>query len=285
MLTVYRGTLGPVTGMFCGVGTYEKILHPDQHSFFCKTPRDWNRTPVLRLSEIVENDYILFEPVPNSAKGDVGSVGAIVTDFQGELELLRSWINDVGSEQGVRLESETSLRLLHIFDKRRFSDALETLKGEHTWRSMFCEINPPKWIDTATVDSIVSQEKWRSVKAVFGERLLLELIAVELTEGGVVVDLLWRSLQDQRLDYTTVFELLDETGAVLLRKRIEQDPGRRFVNAGTCWREVTDISSRRVVAAQIRQLAVRVADGSSSSLTVYEQGEPLSQGIIVPLGK
>ena len=143
-LTLYRGTLGPFTGMFCGAGAYQKILHPEKPSFVCRTPRDWNRESVLRLSEISPSDYIIFEPRGDDEPAGFNPDIRGGNDFNGELALLCLWLSEAGQEHGVRLVSETSLRLVEIVDKGRFADALEKFKGAHQWRDIFHEENPPK---------------------------------------------------------------------------------------------------------------------------------------------
>jgi hypothetical protein len=267
-LTVYRATLGPVTGLFCGVGRYNNVVFPDEPSFRCKTPNDWSRAPVLRLAEIAPSDYLVVESLAEAddwaSPGILGEVSA----FQTELLWLRTWLNEAGADHGLNIESETSLRLLRVVDKRKFSDALEHLKGTYLWRDVFCELNPPRWIDRETAAALALVNGFKPVHVTFEDRFALQAVAWKRTAGGLKVELVWQSLKQQHLNYTNTLEVFDSEGAVLLRNSYEQDPGRRAVGTEAFWHDVVEISLRNLPGEIVEGIGISIYKDREGYLSV-----------------
>ncbi len=283
-LTVYRATLGPATGMFCGVGTYNKILYPDEPSFTCRTPRDWNRAPVLRLGEIAACDYLLFVPTSETAPAADITRSDRPPDLHTDLNLLQTWLSVAGEGSGIGLQSETSLRLLSVMDRLKFANALERLKEEYAWRKDFCVLNPLKWIDRPTAQTIIKGLGWNPVQAHFEDRFVLEAISCSRTAGSLKVELIWQSLKEQRLEYTNTLYILDRQGKTLFQTSFEQDPAERRVSKGTTWHDVEEIPLRKLSGRTAERIGIRVRKGKDDSFAV-EKGctEMNSDCLIIPL--
>jgi len=139
-----------VNAIFVGVGHYVKLLRPDLPSFSARGPIDWVRESTLRFREIASSDYLVFEPILDSVKRANILAQTEIPHSWAEIQLFKAWLTMANEDDGLEVESEKSLRLVKVVDRLKFGNALDRLKSKYSWRELFLNANPDKWIDRKT---------------------------------------------------------------------------------------------------------------------------------------
>jgi len=255
-LFVYSSEDDSLYAIFLGVARNCKILKPDLPTFIIKNPIDWNRGFTLRFSEIASSDYLVFKPIM-----DLNRLANIlkmtkISDFRTEMRVFRAWLSTNGEASGLEFQSETSLRLAKVVDPLKFTNALEQLKTKYQWREIFLNANPVKWINHETANALIakSDKAFRNIR--FGDKFLLQCVAVNRTRGGLRIELVWESLKKQPLKYTNFIDIFDSQGNILSRTVYEQDPAKRVVNKGALWHDVEEISTRRLHGGKAKSIGL-----------------------------
>ncbi|HNU72619.1 MAG TPA: hypothetical protein PKL48_13015, partial [Thermodesulfobacteriota bacterium] len=243
---------------FTSVGWYNKVLRPELLCFSLTGPIDWSRDSVLRFSEIAASDYIVFEPINDSALREFYLSLEMVPDFIHEMLLFESWLTEAGEAHGLAVESETSIRLLRVVDPLLFSNSLETLKSAYQWGAAFRTANPLTWIDRRTAEETVAAFPTNQRNIRFGEGLVLQGVGVSRANGCLRFDFVWESTRAQVLEYQSTISLLDSNQHIVYQDSIKQDIGRRRVEKGTLWRNVVEISSAFFADGRVAAAAVLV---------------------------
>lgn len=265
---------GCACGLFASAGYYESIRKPDAPTIMTVYPVEWDRSPTLRFSRIAPCDYVLFEPVSSSIQAhNILNFTKSVPDYHAEVALLQAWLTIAGEDSGLLPESETSMRLVRVADPRKFSNALEILKTRYHWNETFRNANPTKWVDGKTYTDLMrkADKSYQNIR--FGNEsafLLLGIIPYK-TEQESRLELLWKSLDSQRLRYTTIVDLLDSNGKILCRQELLQDAAKRMVDAGTVWRDVAEIPLGSFYRTETASLGVMVYEPPDGFLPVNHE--------------
>ncbi|HNR13507.1 MAG TPA: hypothetical protein PKM59_09360 [Thermodesulfobacteriota bacterium] len=242
---VYCPTAGmsfPCDAFICA-GGYHKLLRLELPSLVGLGPIDWSRDSVLRFSEIAASDYVIFEPVKDSALRKKYLSLKTIPDFTQEILVFEAWLTDAGEAQGLAVESESAIRLLKVVNPLSFSNALEALKSAYQWGTVFQTANPLTWIDRRTAEETVAAFQGNQKSIRFGEGLLLQGVEVVRTAGCLRFDFVWESTREQMLEYRTNITLRDSKQCILYQTTAWQDVGKRKVEKGSLWRNVIEIST------------------------------------------
>jgi len=130
------------SGTFKSVVDYEKILNPTGPSVYIQFPTDWLRPSAFRLNEIIASDYILFKPIYETSLLTRVLEQKSVATHQQEFILFTAWFSGLKDDNGVRVVSETSLRLLKVIDRVKLRASLDELMQSYSWSPIFLEANP-----------------------------------------------------------------------------------------------------------------------------------------------
>lgn len=243
--------------VFAGVGGYRRLIEPEKSSFFSRTAIRWERPPVIILAEMAAADFILFEPLfpPTEAARVLEAAGA--PDFPSEKRLVRSWLTGLDpSSSGVAVRSETSLRLLEITDRERFSRAVDGLRDRGGWRETFEEANPRRWLTREEMTRMLSGGTSVARGVRFGDRFSLEGLEMRRDGDGLILDLYWKSLDVDKLDGIVFLHMVDAGGAILAQGDYGQDPGKRAVQKDACWRDRVRIPGKDLKGAAALALGI-----------------------------
>jgi hypothetical protein len=256
-LVVYLPSEDYGNAVFAGVGGYRRLIGPGKPSFFSRTAIRWDRPPVIVLAEMAAADFILFEPVspPSEAARVLEAAGA--PDFLSEKRLVRSWLTGLDpSSSGVAIRSETSLSLLEITDRERFSRAVDGLRDRGGWRKTFEEANPRRWLTAEGTARMLSGGAPVAGGVRFGGRFSLEGLVMRRDGNGLVLDFFWRSLTGARLDGIVFLHVVDAGGAILAQGDYGQDPGKRTVPKDAYWRDRVRIPEKDLKGATALALGI-----------------------------
>ncbi|MHC0065207.1 hypothetical protein ACWATR_20300 [Nostoc sp. UIC 10890] len=270
-LNVYSVGTGYVTGLFGGVGLYEKMLYPHLNSFNLHYPLNWITESTFKFSEILSSDYLLIDkPIRNKLKSINILENVEVPNFAIETNLFHAWLSTINyDDAGLALESETSLRLLKIIDKVKLETALNKLRGKYKWRKVFLDANPVKWIDAETAKALITKSYpvFRDIR--FGKQFTLLGAFTNHTEDGLTIELVWQSLKDQPLKYLNFVHILDASKNIISQADYEQDDAKRMVNKGTLWHDTVKIKANQLNGAKAIGLGIYLPQ---STLLVTDRG-------------
>lgn len=293
-LNLYSFTIDNVDAPFYYVGIHEKNLHQNLSSFHTKVPHSWISNSTFRLSEMAASDYLVFKPILDSAQAAEVLKKVEVADFIAESQLFHAWASTANEDSGLKIESETSLRLLKIIDRSKFANALEQLRSKYKWRKVFLEANlvnwkeaidanPSKWLDRAAASKLIakSDKAFRGIH--FGNKFSLLGVLSKRTNDGLRIELIWESLKDQPLLYTNYVHLVDAEGNILTQADYPQEADKQFVNKGRLWHDVAKFPTEKLTGVKAIGLGIYILP-SVKMLTVEHSSTDLDgQRLLVGL--
>ncbi|ODG99011.1 hypothetical protein A4S05_06655 [Nostoc sp. KVJ20] len=270
-LNVYSVGTGYITGIFGGVGLYEKMLYPHLNSFNLQYPLNWITESTFRFSEILSSDYLLIDnPIKNQLEGINILKNTEVPDFAIETNLFHAWLSTINYDNaGLVVESETSLRLLKIIDNVKLEKALNELRSKYKWRQVFLNANPAKWINADAAKTLIdkSYPEFRDIG--FSNQFILLGAFTKRTEDGLTIELVWQSLKDQPLKYFNFVHILDASQNIISQADYEQDDAKNMVTKGTIWHDTVKIKANQLNGAKAIGLGIYLPQ---STLLVTDRG-------------
>jgi len=242
---------------------YEAFRNPSLLTLDLRSPVSWQMDICFRLNEIVESDYILFEPLNEAkAKEDIRAKQTI-DSFSDERLLMRAVFTDLAEEDGVAVVLERpDVRMLRITDRARLEESLSRLRRVHTWRPVFLDANSSH--RTRVHQPVTKEEALRFVREAdggskslrFGREFMLLGLKAAKTADGLQVRLLWRSLETQQLGYSTALHLVDGSGNMLANFDYIQDRAHHLAETGTVWMDTIDIPDSKLTNAAYIKIGI-----------------------------
>lgn len=237
---------GGINAVFVGVGQYGKVLRSDLPSFVVRGPVDWVNDSTLRFMEIAFSDYLVFEPILDSAKVADVLERAEIPHFSAELIVLRAWLSAVNANAGLETVSETSLRLVRVSDRLKFESALDRLKRKYRWNESFLNANPDKWIDRERGNALIASGDEVVQNIRFGDEFMLLGAVTTRKDHSLRLDLIWESLEELPLKYKNFIHFVDEAGNILGQADYVQDRAKRVVKKGTLWHDSLEFPAKKL---------------------------------------
>ncbi len=124
---------------------YESTINKDAPSVILSGPIDWQRPHGFQIDEILGSDFFIFEPITDASERDRILARRQVLDFSAETLLLSAWATTLNESNGVKIQSETQLRILKIIDRAALEKAFLDLVQRHDWPASFLQNNQRRW--------------------------------------------------------------------------------------------------------------------------------------------
>ena len=138
--TVYSLDVTPDAAVLLSVGAYNYRLEPSQPSFTVRFPVSWQASSTIRIKDMASADYIYFEPVTEPQLSRPVDF-TTVSDFYGEVSAMRTLMSMARPDEGIRIVSETSGRLVKVVDKSRLQRYLVDQAQHFRWDPAFLDAN------------------------------------------------------------------------------------------------------------------------------------------------
>jgi hypothetical protein len=254
--SLYSFYSGPAVYVFENVLLYEYVTAPSERGVDVRRPITWENPTTFHLDEILDSDYIVFEPVGTlSDKISVLSQRSI-HNLSLETRLMHAWFTDLEEEDGIILFSNTpSLRLLEVSDRERLEASLEEMKNKYIWGPAFSKANAKRQsprvssrmsVNLSKANEIISRTvpEYRQIK--FGDRFILLGQSAVKTIDGLRIHLLWKSLAAQKLSFVVAVHFLDEKGNVVFQADYTQDRVGSTVEPGAQWLDRIDVPKSKL---------------------------------------
>jgi len=235
-------------------GTYSNLLHPGAPWFQIERPVDWIRPTLVRRAELVQADFILFDPIRDPTRLQTLLAQPAVEDPSTELDVFAAWLTRASTAQGLQPVSESELRLVRVIDHAKLDEAFGRLAGAHNWRDLFyAENNEPVFLAREALISAADKSIPGGRDVRFGDRFLLRGSVLASKNDGLQMELFWESLGEQPLKYFVFVHLIDRSGKTLAQADYEQGPGARtaphLAKAGELWRDIVPLSKDQLKGA------------------------------------
>ena len=125
-------------------GIYRNLLKPEAPTLQLQRPIDWIRPIMVRRKEFVPSDFLLFYPVRDSNRLRALLARQVVNDPTTEMDVFSAWLTQASEDQGLRVVSESVLRLVKVVDHVKLDQAFGKLMAQHRWQDLFyAENNEP----------------------------------------------------------------------------------------------------------------------------------------------
>jgi hypothetical protein len=210
----YSGTAHAIVS---SVSFYENLVHPSEPTVRIQWPVDWRRPAAHRLYEILESDYILFEPLHDrSVQTNAFSQKSLENLLQ-EALLFNAWFTNLTEKDGVTVVAETPVaRLLKVSENKRLDASLRELKKRYSWRPVFDEENPRRWWSGPDVAQFLKNYPPQMSDVHFGDEIRLHALSLERGENEIKVRLWWDQMHVHSTDgWYFFFHLIDDGGKVI----------------------------------------------------------------------
>jgi hypothetical protein len=212
---------GEGAGAIDGLLTLERYKHPDGFNVSIKRPLDWQRTVVVRLAEIVDADFILFEKQA-SAERERHLQASTVETYDAEASLFSAWFSTLGAGEGVEsFADDGRLQVLRVVERSRLHSALSKLKAAKRWRPEFVGANPRTWWSEQEVEAESSRTTPAASNIGFGGLFRVKALTVQQAAGTVELKVWWvHEERPPRGDWFFFAHLIDPRGAILSKVSI-----------------------------------------------------------------
>jgi hypothetical protein len=98
----------------------------------------------------------VFEPVRLHASELSDRADRDILTFKQEGRVVIDWLSLLSENDGIRILSETSVRVIEVTNRNRFESAIERLVGSYRWRPLFLSGYGERWLKAADI----SAERW-----------------------------------------------------------------------------------------------------------------------------
>jgi hypothetical protein len=142
---VYIFDVSSVTRNFGAVVDYHNsIIH---HEPYLRTmlPVNWQRGLAYRFDEMVQSDFLAFQPITDPTKCASILAKQTIDDYPDQSLHVNAWATTIGPNEGVELMSETRLRLMRVTDPAKLAASLKQFAVQYTWPKPFRDNNNPDW--------------------------------------------------------------------------------------------------------------------------------------------
>jgi hypothetical protein len=215
----YDGALPEI--IFENVGLYERIAKPDSPTFDIRVPKDWVRGFVIRMDDLLLSDYILFQPVKDADEIQSAMRLGHLQTYRDEIKVFKAWFTLLTEQDGIKVVSDDSVRLLEITDHALFEHQIERFISAHSWRSEFEVANPRRWWNASEVASYVNKELAAS-DIRFGDLYKLHAMALSRSGKDIKIEFWWEELrhEDCNRQRRMFFHFVDSEGRICSQQQI-----------------------------------------------------------------
>ena len=139
-VTVYSMAFNIADAMF--ESTFHlALLDNEKLGLQIRRPVDWQRPSTYRVEEILEADYLLYDP----RQAEITEPGP-AEDFTQEQGVFHSWVARLSDADGVTVESRApGAVLLRVVARNKLRASLDRLVAARQWREVFVQANASDW--------------------------------------------------------------------------------------------------------------------------------------------
>ena len=193
---VYSFAGGIQAMIFENVGLYERLVKPTSSTFITHQPIDWVNGFVTRLDDVLSSDYILFEPIKDNIEIQSAMRLGHIQEFSDESRAFHAWLTQLTEQDGIKVVSDDSVRLLEITDRLWFEHQITRFIAERSWRPEFKAVNPHRWWSASEVASYINKEPAAS-DIRFGDLYKLHVMALSRVGKEIKIEFWWEELQHE----------------------------------------------------------------------------------------
>lgn len=216
--TVYSMSANYTDAIFTAVAEHARITRPDQPALYVTGPVDWQRPATYRFRDILDADYLVFEPIRDAVK-HYSTAQRDVVDFDTERGVMQAWATGLDDGDGVRLVSDSATaRVLKIVDRPELMQAFHRLYAQHRWRDEF-EAGIPRLIGEdelrQTLQRIGAENFWLR-DTTFDSLFKVRALRVTRAGGQLTLQLWWQPLQAPvASDWSFFVHTVDRDGKII----------------------------------------------------------------------
>ena len=138
---VYSLSLSEEISAFNSYGFYQNLISPESPNYSTRLPIDWQRPSTYRICEILEADYLFFEPFTNSEQ-NIASQMKEINSLDEEEHVIEAFLSSLTPENGLVTKYENQdCRLSVITNKEKLQEAFDIFVRSKSWRPVFVTEN------------------------------------------------------------------------------------------------------------------------------------------------
>ena len=217
---VFRSGIPSVA--FTSVGNHAMAVRPDLPAFHSRPSGQiyWREGFVTRIGELLSVEYILFRPVKSDAEKQALMTIRAIDTFELENHVFEAWLSGLTEKHGVRLVSETRVRLLEIIDHARFEQALDQFVTGRSWPAAFTRMNPRRYWSATEALSFIDSPIAKEIR--FGALYTLHALSMRHSDEGLKVEIWWEEIKpDVNNSQRFMFlQLIDAQGKIYRNQQV-----------------------------------------------------------------
>lgn len=218
---------------FTSVGNHEAAFQRRYPTLITKGQTNWITGPVTKLADVLAAEYILFRPVRDNAVLQSYLQTRIIDTFELENQVFVTWLSGLTEKHGVRLVSETRVRLLEIIDGEQFKREVEQFVAARSWHAAFIKENPHRYWRVSEVGSYISSALEEEIQ--FGDLYKLHALMINHEADRLKIEIWWEELKHEGNNnhWIMFFQLIDAQGKIYRNQKVELNydsiqPDRRW---------------------------------------------------------
>ncbi len=206
------------------VWDYATVTRGDLPHVAALVPMDWLRSTTLHAEDMLHSDFLVAEAIPDLAKREQILAQHDVSDFADLSQLFNAWLPTLDESNGVRLVSETRVRLMQVVDPLRFEAALTKFEGAYDLPTAYRLANRQRWWSP---EELAAREPANWLDAVYhatGVEAAQQLVrAAEVTQdvGGMQASFWIESQPGDSGPWFLFAHLIDDKGTIIANNQIK----------------------------------------------------------------
>ena len=181
---------------------------------------DWVSGFVVRTADLVDSDYIVFEPVPYLGQRTKLFSPQGESEFDQEEKLFRAWLSEATEQNGVRTVSETSVRIIRVEDRIKFDASLRNMVQQRKWRPFFVESNREPWWGVADLADYMATHPLLARGTHFADLFLLHGVELDRNGNQLTVTIWWERLKEDPNPWLFFIHEIDHDHKIVARHAI-----------------------------------------------------------------
>ncbi len=221
-VALYSMPMNLVDADFQSVVDYAQIAKPQIPLISIFRPVDWKRPTAFRKEEMLEADFLLFQPIHDSTASAAIFATSSIDDLNLEIYLFQAWATQLTTSEGVTIVSDSpKARILRITNPNLLESAFDKLVANHHWRRTFIEENPKRRYSEKELKAALLLNLPNLENVNFEERFHLRALSISSTGDNTTLSVWWKPLSPLiERDWTFFIHSIDDENNMVLNNRI-----------------------------------------------------------------
>ncbi len=195
---------------------FQSFLNPSAPKVFLQRPVDWQRPSAVRVGELLDSNYVLFDVVPEPERTRLLSANQLSGVYD-EIPIFSAWFTGFTEQDGVKTICETAaVRLVEITNASKLEASILRLMKNREWSETFVKANPQRWWNRSELAEAAKESPPAIQDVSFGNMFEIHALSLKKEGNNINVQVWLVPLHhDSGARWFMFFHQIDAKGAII----------------------------------------------------------------------